>query len=338
MPNQVFDVLLPFLAESELKVLLYVARQTLGFDRLEAPIPLDPFPGGSTTSTEHLEKACGVLDRGLLIEGLRSLLQKGLVEARNGPPGVDGNPIIMYSLRFKADSPGSGPGALTVRPSVPKHVTSHSTKSPGRAPGEARDTDQPENVPRVVGRLVEFGLSCQAAQEVAERFPATYILEKLSQVKAMVEAGSPLVSRNPQGYLRRAIEEDYTSPGRFGAAEAKVGCLAKTPGWNTEKGHRRKAKRALLPVGELVQIWQRALAFLRLKVSRANYEVWLQDTVLLHVDEAETLVGCPTVLQRDWLEDRMRSLVRRALAEVLGHDVEVAFIVVDSGGDTSEAA
>jgi hypothetical protein len=43
-------------------------------------------------------------------------------------------------------------------------------------------------------------------------YPGAYIREKLEMAKGLVAAGSGLVSQNPAGWLRRAIEEDYTLP------------------------------------------------------------------------------------------------------------------------------
>jgi hypothetical protein len=48
-----------------------------------------------------------------------------------------------------------------------------------------------------------------------QNYPVAYILEKLAMAQGSVAAGSSLVSQNPAGWLRRAIEEDYSPPRTF---------------------------------------------------------------------------------------------------------------------------
>jgi hypothetical protein len=45
-----------------------------------------------------------------------------------------------------------------------------------------------------------------------QNYPTQYIREKLAIAQGLVAAGSPLVSQNPAGWLRKAIEEDYAPP------------------------------------------------------------------------------------------------------------------------------
>ena len=60
--------------------------------------------------------------------------------------------------------------------------------------------------------LENFGIAKSVATRLIQSYPAAYIREKLEMAKGLVAAGSCLVSQNPAGWLRRAIEEDYRLP------------------------------------------------------------------------------------------------------------------------------
>jgi hypothetical protein len=51
-----------------------------------------------------------------------------------------------------------------------------------------------------------------AVTRLMQDYPAAYIREKLAMAKGLVASGSALISQNPAGWLRRAIEEDYSPP------------------------------------------------------------------------------------------------------------------------------
>lgn len=56
--------------------------------------------------------------------------------------------------------------------------------------------------------LVAFGVKERVAQPLAENYPEEYIADKLAFTQWLVGQGSPLVKRNPAGFLIAAIEQD----------------------------------------------------------------------------------------------------------------------------------
>ncbi|MDP2727656.1 MAG: DnaA/Hda family protein, partial [Dehalococcoidia bacterium] len=77
-------------------------------------------------------------------------------------------------------------------------------------------------------------------------------------------------------------------------------------------------------------LWQAALAELKGQVSRANFETWLRDTVPLSCEDGHLTVGAPSGLAADWLQDRMGSIVHMTLAKLVGHPMEVSFVLSDT--------
>jgi hypothetical protein len=67
----------------------------------------------------------------------------------------------------------------------------------------------------VVTALQNFGISKKQAVKLAKEHPHEYIIEKLELVQWFRNTKSPLVAKNPAGFARRAIEEDYPAPPQY---------------------------------------------------------------------------------------------------------------------------
>jgi len=75
-------------------------------------------------------------------------------------------------------------------------------------------------------------------------------------------------------------------------------------------------------------IWTATLGQLEMQVTRANYDTWLRDTVGLRHDDGTFVVGAHSDFATEWLATRLRPIIAKTLAKVLGHGVAVAFEVV----------
>ena len=77
------------------------------------------------------------------------------------------------------------------------------------------------------------------------------------------------------------------------------------------------------------EIWQKALGELQTQVSRVNYNTWLRNSHGVSSDNGVFIVGTPSAFVAEWLTKRLRSLVKKTLAHVVGYDTEVEFVVRD---------
>jgi len=77
------------------------------------------------------------------------------------------------------------------------------------------------------------------------------------------------------------------------------------------------------------EIWQKALGELQTQVSRANYNTWLRDSYGASYGNGIFVVGTPSAFVAEWLTKRLHSLVRKTLANVLGSETDVQFVVQD---------
>jgi chromosomal replication initiator protein len=81
------------------------------------------------------------------------------------------------------------------------------------------------------------------------------------------------------------------------------------------------------------QVWQTILDQLQLQMTRATFDTWLKDTRLISKDQESLIVGTKNAFAKDWLENRLFNTINRTVANILGHSVDIEFIV-ESGQET----
>lgn len=77
------------------------------------------------------------------------------------------------------------------------------------------------------------------------------------------------------------------------------------------------------------QLWDATLGALELQVTKANYQTWLKDTVGVSCGDEVFVVGAPNAFAVEWLEKRLRHLIKKTLAGVVGRPVDVQFEVTN---------
>ena len=75
------------------------------------------------------------------------------------------------------------------------------------------------------------------------------------------------------------------------------------------------------------EIWDIARSQLRLQLPRSTYETWVRDTSCLAYEDGAFVVGVANAYAKDWLSLRLRPLIKRALAGIVGQAVDITFIV-----------
>jgi hypothetical protein len=84
------------------------------------------------------------------------------------------------------------------------------------------------------------------------------------------------------------------------------------------------------PRQELDSIWQRTLDQLRLQMTRATFDTWLQDTQLIARNGEFSTVAVKNKAAQDWLQNRLYDTVQRTLSDILDDQpVEIEFQVAE---------
>lgn len=77
-------------------------------------------------------------------------------------------------------------------------------------------------------------------------------------------------------------------------------------------------------------VWEKARERLREELSRADFNTWLRDSVLLAWEEGEFVIGVSNAFTKDWLSNRLNGQVHESLAQAAGipeEEVSVRYVV-----------
>jgi len=75
------------------------------------------------------------------------------------------------------------------------------------------------------------------------------------------------------------------------------------------------------------QIWQAALGELQLQMTRPTFDTWLKNTRAISYEDGTLIVGVHSAYAKDWLENRLLSIIKRALVSIVGRTVEARFVL-----------
>jgi len=76
-------------------------------------------------------------------------------------------------------------------------------------------------------------------------------------------------------------------------------------------------------------IWSEALAVVGTSINTGSFRIWFEPTVGLEFSDDTFVVGVPSLFAKDWIEARFSSVIKEALAAVLGGPVGVRLAVSD---------
>jgi chromosomal replication initiator protein len=75
------------------------------------------------------------------------------------------------------------------------------------------------------------------------------------------------------------------------------------------------------------QVWQAALGELQLKMTKATFDTWVKNTFVISYEDGTFIIGVRNGYAKDWLENRLLTTVKRTVTGIVGHAVELKFIV-----------
>ena len=117
--------------------------------------------------------------RGFINKACDELIEKGYLSSYDYADGRALDPIIVFRRRHQ-------------QPTAIKQSSLSTTQQ------HAKD------------ELVARGITPGTAQDLVNRFSEQRITEKIELFEHLKAATSPLLAKNPAGYLRKAIEDDYS--------------------------------------------------------------------------------------------------------------------------------
>jgi Bacteriophage replication protein O len=361
VPDEVFDVLMPQLSGAEVKVLLYICRRTFGFKKESDTISLHQIAHGITTRGGRvLDGGTGLCKRHV-IRALKVLEKKNIIKVTRKVDETGLNEVNTYSLNMRETGDGVGtkypygsdkisPGVVTAE--SPGVVTPVSPTTNSRQETAKQETD----VVDVAQALENFGIAKSTATRLMQSYPTQYIREKLVMAQGLMAARSHLVSQNPAGWLRKAIEENYSPPrpyerhrqrhvrekkgARLVQAEPREPQMAKEQSQRVQtiatepertvatlnREHIPDKKETEKTSRENQATWNKALENLQADLPPGETEARLAGTTLIEVTDTAARIRVNNPFALAWLERRMYGQIAKAMKGVVGKDLDLQFV------------
>ncbi|GIQ70031.1 chromosomal replication initiator protein DnaA [Xylanibacillus composti] len=76
-------------------------------------------------------------------------------------------------------------------------------------------------------------------------------------------------------------------------------------------------------------LWQKILDDLQTKVSKPSFDTWLKSTKALVLNDQQLVICAPNNFAKEWLESRYTKLIRTAVIDILGKELELRIVVED---------
>jgi hypothetical protein len=354
VPDQLFDELLYRLSSAEMMVLLYIVRRTFGFKKPSDNISLRQMVEGIRTKDGRvLDRGTG-LSKATVARVLASLEAKKVIERNRRRSVQRGDEPTTYRLHI----PGA-PAAPEPEPEFddapPVSQFETPRVSPVRHPRVSeKDTQQTviqeteeQDVVVIAQELQKFGITESAATRLVAGRSATYLQAKLDFVQWLVDTDSHLAGKNPAGYLRRAIEEDYQPPPEYQTpAERQATAEAKAQADREAQERQQRLDAELAQERELThqqlmdsfparpipgsdlnthRAWQRVLETLDGTLSPLVVSTFLQPAILAHCGETDALIVAPSRFHVDHLSTKYQLYIEPTLSTILGRPIRCTY-------------
>ena len=75
------------------------------------------------------------------------------------------------------------------------------------------------------------------------------------------------------------------------------------------------------------EIWEAALGELQLQLSKSSFDTWLRDSRAVSCEDHLLVVEVRNAYAKDWLENRLKGTIKRIMAEIASHSMDVRFTV-----------
>jgi phage replication O-like protein O len=348
IPNDVFDTLMPHLSGGELKVLLYICRRTFGFRKDCDRISLSQISKGITTKTGRvLDHGTGLCKRHV-INALKTLEKKNIIIITRTVDETGLNAVNTYSLNIPATPCGEGTPSPhgVVNASAPGVVNSRSpgvvnASAPTKQRKQKKEEQKKDTDDVVAHDLENFGMTKSAVTTLIQRYPVAYIREKLAMAQGLMATGSCLVSQNPAGWLRRAIEDDYRPPQpaasphqHSGTGKKGVKAVRAAPKKQHVPQEEQKPTQIVPteklepenPSRETEALWQQTLEKIQAALPPGEAAAQLKETTLIQVTETAARIRVPNAHALAWLERRLYGQIAKAMKGILGKDLDLQFV------------
>jgi hypothetical protein len=285
-----------------------------------------------------VQRALRALEGRQVIQVERKVDETGLHEINTYRLNVRSGDILSPPV----ETPVSGDVGTLMSPGVETPASTTKQRE------QKKEEQKKDSVVDVAKDLRSFGIAQSTITKLIQDYPVVYIKEKVAMAQGLVAARSGLVSQNPAGWLRRAIEEDYTLPKtserqRQRSSREKKDARrpqAELRATSDVAGEQYIAKEQTQQAQNVVTeqkkpektsrenqtIWTKTIEQLKEAQPLEDVEAQLTGTTLTEVTDTAARIFVPNRTAVAWLERRLYSQIAKAMKGVVGKDVDLQFI------------
>jgi len=190
------------------------------------------------------------------------------------------------------------------------HAAHRKSLSNYRPKRQNRNTEQGQNVGKGGGRQNLNNTDLQTDRE-SDRSRRAYQVD----ISEHAETDSAVDHSNDNGHKEPKTSLPHPSP-------------------NQKNGQHPQP--AIEPLGEDQErfnpeaAWQATLTEMALRLQASSYDTWIRDAKLIAHEDGEFIVGLPNAYVCDWVENRLRSTIKRILRSIVKREVQITFCVSTS--------
>ena len=200
----------------------------------------------------------------------------------------------------------------------------------------------------VVVALISLGITKGVAQRLASRYSENRIREKIGFLE-FLQKQQPDKVKNPKGWLRKAIEENYAGPDGYKSAEQiakeeeakrhqeeeiskqlEIATRRRREEMEEVKDERLVVAQARYGTTEReTKLWRQALEGIRDNTTEVAFQMWVEGSHLLVLKDGKAVIGALSAAAQGWLEQRLASVIKRELENLVGEKLELQFVEID---------
>lgn len=371
VPDIVFDELMSRLSGAELKVLMYIIRRTFGFKKNADDISYSQMLKGiRTRDGVQLDAGAGINSRTTLSKAIQRLSEMEIIEIIKNSSAEHGNEATTYRLNMGSTRQPSQREMVKTNPSPknglgssrggPKNGLGANSKSgPGASPqnepalvhkmdpqNKAQQNTEKQKTD-VVALLAAWGMNRRVAQRLGTEHSLAEVEEKISYLEYLLVA-EPERVQSPIGWLRRAIEQNFSAPQGFKSVEELAAEQARQQVIEQERHARQLALEATtaLRTERLYaaystsdaekELWQDVLSALEQTLYAEAFE-HLRASLLLQGRGSKFVVWIEDSRAREIVAGRLATRIKQELARC-GVEGEIQLTFADNVGMENKKA
>ena len=195
---------------------------------------------------------------------------------------------------------------------------------------KSRETSNP-----LAAKLISRGVTERIAKSLVRKYCDR--IESKIEVFDWILPTEKAALRNPAGFLRRSIEEDWQTPPGFVSKAELERRKKETEDKRTKREEEERRRQELIDrqaeerekkaeESPWKELWDQILVEIKQRVRRDSYKMWFETAFISEVtEEGVVVIDCNSEFAVNWMYEYYHRMVQEVLTEIEGEAVRVEF-------------